>query len=86
MDSVAPPSTSKTDYFGAPSAPVAVDNSAVIFGCEDRLCVYNKNDQTINLISTETVKDAKSATWITINKVKFALVASGGKLALFRKP
>ena len=86
MDSVAPPSTSKTDYFGAPSAPVAVDNSAVIFGCEDRLCVYNKNDQTINLISTETVKDSKSATWITINKVKFALVASGGKLALFRKP
>ena len=86
MDSVAPPSTSKTDYFGAPSAPVAVDNSAIIFGCEDRLCVYNKNDQTINLISTETVKDAKSATWITINKVKFALVASGGKLALFRKP
>ena len=86
MDSVAPPSTSKTDYFGAPSAPVAVDNSAVIFGCEDRLCVYNKNDQTIDLISTETVKDAKSATWITINKVKFALVASGGKLALFRKP
>jgi len=86
MDSVALPSTSKTDYFGAPSAPVAVDNSAVIFGCEDRLCVYNKNDQTINLISTETVKDAKSATWITINKVKFALVASGGKLALFRKP
>lgn len=86
MDSVALPSTSKTDYFGAPSAPVAVDNSAVIFGCEDRLCVYNKNDQTIDLISTETVKDAKSATWITINKVKFALVASGGKLALFRKP
>ena len=86
MDLVAPPSTSKTDYFGTPSAPVAVDNSAIIFGCEDRLCVYNKNDQTINLISNKTVKDSKSATWITINKVKFALVASAGKLTLFRKP
>ena len=86
MDLVAPPSTTKTDYFGTPSAPVAVDNSAIIFGCEDRLCVYNKNDQTIDLISNTTVKDSKSATWITINKVKFALVASAGKLTLFRKP
>jgi hypothetical protein len=86
MDLVAPPSTSKTDYFGTPSAPVAVDNSAIIFGCEDRLCVYNKNDRTINLISNTTIKDSKSATWITINKVKFALVASAGKLTLFRKP
>jgi hypothetical protein len=86
MDLVAPPSSSKTDYFGTPSAPVAVDNSAIIFGCEDRLCVYNKNDRTINLISNTTIKDSKSATWITINKVKFALVASAGKLTLFRKP
>ena len=86
MDSVAPPSTSKTEYFGTPSAPVAVDNSGIIFGCQDRLCVYNKNDQTINLISSATVKDSKSATWITINKVKFALASSAGKLTLFRKP
>ena len=86
MDSVAPPSTSKTDYFGTPSAPIAVDNLAMIFGCQDRLCVYNKNDQTINLISTVSTKDAKSASWITINKVKYALIASAGKLTLFRKP
>jgi hypothetical protein len=76
----------KTDYFGVPSGPVAVDSSAIIFGCQDRLCTYNKSDKTINLISNGSVKDAKSATWITLNKVKFALVASDGKLALFRKP
>jgi hypothetical protein len=86
MDSVAPPSTSKTDYFGVPSAPIAVDSSAIIFGCQDRLCAYNKSDKTINLISNSSVKGAKSATWITLNKVKFALVSSDGKLALFRKP
>ena len=85
-DPAAPPSSSKTDYFGTPSGPIAVDNAAVIFGCQDRLCTYNKNDQTIDLISNTSTKDAKSATWITINKVKFALVASAGKLALFRKP
>jgi len=86
LDSPVPPSTSKTDYFGVPSSPIAVDNSAIIFGCQDRLCAYNKNDQTINLISTTSVKDSKSATWITINNIKYALVASDGKLALFRKP
>jgi hypothetical protein len=86
MDSVAPPSSSKTDYFGVPSAPVAVDSSAIIFGCQDRLCAYNKSDKTIDLISNSSVKGAKSATWITLNKVKFALVSSDGKLALFRKP
>jgi hypothetical protein len=86
MDSVALPSTTKTDYFGTPSAPIAVDNAAIIFGCQDRLCTYNKNDKTINLISNASVKDAKSATWITINKVKFALASSDGKLTLFRKP
>ena len=82
----APPATSKTDYFGTPSGPIAVDNTAMIFGCQDRLCAYNKNNQTIDLISNISTKDAKSTTWITINKVKFALVASAGKLTLFRKP
>jgi hypothetical protein len=85
-DPAALPSTAKTDYFGTPSGPIAVDNAAIIFGCQDRLCAYNKNDQTINLISNTSTSDAKSATWITINKVKFVLVASAGKLALFRKP
>lgn len=79
-------STSKTDYFGSPSAPIAVDNSAIIFGCQDRLCVYNKNDKTINLISTLSTAEAQSATWITINKIKFVLAASAGKLSLFKKP
>jgi hypothetical protein len=86
VDVTASPSTSKTDYFGTPSAPIAVDNASVIFGCQDRLCSYNKNDQTFNLISSASIKDAKAAAWITINKVKYALVASAGKLTLFRKP
>ena len=80
------PITAKTDYFGVPSGPVAVDDSALIFGCQERLCTYNKTDQTINLISATNMSDAKNVTWITVNKVKYALVASGGKLTLFRKP
>jgi len=80
------PSTSRSDFFGVPSAPVAVDDLGLIFGCQDRLCYLNKMDQTINLISTASIADSKSATWITLNKIKYALIASGGKLSLFRKP
>jgi len=78
--------TSRSDFFGVPSAPVAVDDLGLIFGCQDRLCYLNKMDQTINLISTASIADSKSATWITLNKIKYALIASGGKLSLFRKP
>lgn len=85
IDSNQTPSSAKTNFFGTPSAPVAVDNAAVIFGCQDRLCAYNKNDQTIDLVSTSSISDSKSATWITLNKIKFILVASSGKLSLFRK-
>jgi hypothetical protein len=80
------PNTVKTDYFGAPSSPIAVDESAIIFGCEDRICAFNKVDKTFNLVSATSAASAKSTAWITINKVKFALIASDGKLTLFRKP
>jgi hypothetical protein len=80
------PSTAKSDFFGIPSSPVAVDDAGLIFGCQDRLCYFNKIDQTINLISTASITDSKSATWITLNKIKYALAASGGKLSLFKKP
>ena len=80
------PTSAKTDYFGIPSAPVAVDDSAIIFGCQDRLCAFNKSDQTINLITGTSAADANSSGWISINKIKYAIFSSGGKLALFRKP
>ena len=79
------PNTAKSEAFGAPSSPVSVDDTGLIFGCQDRLCYFNKTDQTIHLISTSSISDSKSATWITLNKIKYALVASAGKLSLFKK-
>ena len=82
----ASPDTAKTDYFGTPNGPIAVDNSGIIFGCEERLCAYNKLDQTINLISSANSSSTKSAGWITLNKRKYALAANNGKLTLFKRP
>ena len=82
----ASPDTAQTDYFGTPNGPIAVDNSGIIFGCEERLCAYNKLDQTINLISSANSSSTKSAGWITLNKRKYALAANNGKLTLFKRP
>jgi len=78
-------SSSKTDYFGNPGSPIALDGSGIIFGCQERLCNFNKADQTINLVSGSKISESKSVAWITLNKVRFALISSEGKLTLFRK-
>jgi len=79
------PNSAKSENFGSPSSPVAVDDSGLIFGCQSRLCYFNKVDQTIKLITTSNIEESKSTSWITINKIKYALVASEGKLSLFKK-
>jgi len=86
LETAQSPTSIKPDYFGIPGSPIAVDASGIIFGCQERLCNFNKADQTFNLITGLNMKNAKSASWITINKKKYALVASGGKLTLFKKP
>ena len=79
------PSVSKSENFGAPGSPIAVDSAGILFGCQERLCALNKADQKISLITDTKITDSKSATWITINKIRYALVASGGKLTLFKR-
>ena len=79
------PFVSKPDYFGVPSSPLSVDSTAIIFGCQDRLCSLNKTDQTISLITDSSMVGSKSSEWVTLGKVKYALVSSGGKLSLFKK-
>ena len=80
------PSTATTDFFGTPSTPVAVDSMGVIFGCQLRLCVLNKIDKTISLISSENYALSSNADWLTIKGIKYVIVGSNGKLILLRKP
>ena len=74
------------DFFGTPSSPFAVDNSGIIFGCEQRLCAMNKIDKTISLISTQNFAASASADWLTVKGVRYVVVGSNGKLVLLRQP
>jgi hypothetical protein len=80
------PISNGTDFFGVPSSPLAVDNTGIIFGCQQRLCVLNKIAKTISLISTQSYAAPSSVDWLTVKGIKYVVVGSNGKLTLLRQP
>jgi hypothetical protein len=87
--SLSPVSTSvalETKLYGAPTAPVALGDKSILFNCASRLCAINRASQTISLVSTRNFDNSARSEWITINKIRYALIASDGKLSLFKQP
>jgi hypothetical protein len=77
-------STFTSASFGIPNSPMAIDEKSILFGCELRLCALNRTDKSIALVSkNQIVKDGK-ASWITLNKTRYALAGVSGKLTLFK--
>jgi len=78
------PSTLSTERFGAPTSPLALDATGTIFGCQGRLCAENLADKNISLISGETFTGKFDASWITLNKVRYAVLGKDNKLTLLK--
>ena len=76
--------STSTDIYGTPSAPLSSDGSHTLFNCQNRLCAVNNADQTVSLVTSADLSNSFGATWIIINKVRYALVGVGGKLQLFK--
>lgn len=76
--------SASTDIYGTPNAPLSTDGIHSLFNCQNRLCAINNADQTVSLVTTSSLENSLGATWVTINKVRFALVGVGGKLQLFK--
>lgn len=75
---------SSTDIYGTPSAPLSSDGTHTLFNCQNRLCAINNSDQTVSLVTTMSLSNTLGASWITLNKVRYALVGVGGQLQLFK--
>ena len=73
-----------TDIYGTPSAPLSTDGAHTLFNCQNRLCAINNADQTVSLVTTNDLSNSLGTSWITINKIRYALVGVGGKLQLFK--
>jgi hypothetical protein len=76
--------SASTDIYGTPSAPLSTDGVHTLFNCQNRLCAINNSDQTVSLVTASSLASSFGASWITVNKVRFALVGVGGKLQLFK--
>ena len=76
--------SASTDIYGTPSAPLTTDGAHTLFNCQNRLCAINNADQTVSLVTTSDLSTSFGASWVTINKIRYALVGVGGKLQLFK--
>ena len=72
------------DDHGFFSGPLAEDSSAALFGCEQRLCTMEKRTQEVRLVVDREIPKGALSSWISVGKVRYALVGVDGKLTLFR--
>lgn len=76
-------SQADTSTYGIPQAPINISNQDILFNCQDRLCAFNNSSQSTQLVTTSDISNSANVYWITINKLKYALVGVGGALKLF---
>jgi hypothetical protein len=74
--------------FGAPTAPLSVENRTLAFGCAGRLCSLDLNAQLakpkIKLISNPINLNRVQNVWVTVNKVRYDVANVAGKITLLR--
>lgn len=70
--------------YGVPNSPIVMDDKTVMFGCQLRLCALNKTNRLVSLISNSPVQEGSLSSWITLNKIRYAVAGVSGKLTLFK--
>jgi hypothetical protein len=72
--------------YGSPSAPISIGDKYVLFNCASRLCAINRSSQSISLVSTKNFDTSARSEWMTLNKIRYVVTSSAGKLSLFKQP
>ncbi len=70
--------------YGTPNSPITLDEKSILFGCELRLCLVNKSKNKVELISKGVTSSGGKSTWITLNKIRYAVAGVSGKLTLYK--
>ena len=74
----------KSVEYGVPNSPIVMDDRTIMFGCQRRLCALNQANRSVSLISNGTVQEGSLSSWITLNKIRYAVAGVSGKLTLFK--
>jgi hypothetical protein len=72
--------------YGVPSAPISIGDKYILFNCASRLCAINRSSQATSLVSTKNFDNSARSEWMTLNKVRYVITSSDGKLSLFKQP
>jgi hypothetical protein len=75
------PGSISTSLFGRPSAPLAVDQKGLAFGCFNRICRFSPNSGGIKLTHGAN-SSAKSGAIVIVNKKRYFVTALKGRLTL----
>ena len=70
--------------YGVPNSPIVMDDKTIMFSCQLRLCALNKTNRSVTLISNSAVQEGSLSSWITLNKIRYAVAGVSGKLTLFK--
>lgn len=74
----------KADEFGALHSSISADEKMILFSCELRLCVVNRSNKVVNLVSKNSIQKGAQINWVTVGKTKYAIAGVSGKLTLFK--
>jgi hypothetical protein len=86
MDLNNPSSLAEEKLTVAPKGPMAISDTSVVYGCEDRLCNFDFATKKSKLVSDESSTETTSVAWITWRKNAYVLANISGKLTLLRRP
>ena len=70
----------------APKSPIAISDSSLIYGCEDRLCNFDLQTKRSTLVSEQSTLKTSRISWITWKNSLYALASNSGRLMLLKKP
>ena len=73
-----------TSEYGIPNSPLTIDDKTIMFGCQLRLCALNRSNGSVDLISSGSIQTGSTSSWITLNKIRYAVAGVSGKLTLFK--
>jgi hypothetical protein len=69
-----------TTKFGAPSAPLKLNGTSLVFSCQKRLCLVDTISKKVTLISGWQSDDPIQNGWITLNGVRYLVAGINGQL------
>jgi hypothetical protein len=55
-----------------------------LYGCQQRLCALTSANRSVSLVSNGKIQSGAQSSWISLNKIRYAVAGVSGKLTLLK--